>query len=178
MRIRTASIADAEAITDVHIASLGAAYAGLFPATELARVDARDRAGRWRDHLAEGTSTTLLAEEDGRLVGFVDFGLCRDDDVPPSAVGEVMSVYVRPDAWGRGLGRALMREALARLHGGGLAETVLWVMEANRQAVGFYEHLGFVPDGSVRHRELYGTPATVVRLRRRAAFETDKAAAG
>ena len=59
-----------------------------------------------------------------------------------------------------------MRETLARLQGGGLSETVLWVIEANRRAVDFYEQLGFVPEGSVRHRQMYGTHVTVVRLRR------------
>jgi ribosomal protein S18 acetylase RimI-like enzyme len=172
MRMRTASAADAEAITGVHLASLRAAYGELFPSDELARIDTRERVGRWREHLAGAASIILLAEEDGRLFGFADFGVCRDPDLPPGAVGEVMSVYVRPDAWGRGFGRALMREALARLAAGGLAETVLWVVEANRRAVGFYERLGFVSDGAFRHGEMYGTPTAVVRLRRRAAGET------
>jgi ribosomal protein S18 acetylase RimI-like enzyme len=166
MQIRTASAADAEAITDVHIASMREAYRGLFAAEELARIDARDRADRWRDHLAGGSSITLLAEVDGRPAGFVGFGACRDEDVSPGAVGEVMAIYVRPDAWGLGIGEALMREAMARLRSGGSSEVVLWVIEGNRRAVGFYERLGFKPDGSVRHREMSGKPTAIVRLRR------------
>jgi ribosomal protein S18 acetylase RimI-like enzyme len=166
MQIRTASAADAEAITDVHIASMREAYRGLIAAEELARIDARDRADRWRDHLAGGSSITLLAEMDGRPAGFVDFGACRDEDVSPGAVGEVMAIYVRPDAWGLGIGEALMREAMARLRSGGWSEVVLWVIEGNRRAVGFYERLGFKPDGSVRHREMFGKPTAIVRLRR------------
>jgi ribosomal protein S18 acetylase RimI-like enzyme len=165
MQIRTASAADAEEITDVHIASLREAYRGLFAAEELARIDARDRADRWRDHLAKGSTITLLAEVDGRVVGFVDFGMCRDEDLSLEAVGEVMAIYVRPDAWGLGFGEALMREALTRLRSGGSAEVVLWVIEGNRRAVGFYERLGFELDGSVRVREMNGTPTTIVRLR-------------
>jgi hypothetical protein len=46
MQIRTASAADAEAITDVHIASMREAYRDLLTAEELARIDARDRADR------------------------------------------------------------------------------------------------------------------------------------
>jgi ribosomal protein S18 acetylase RimI-like enzyme len=168
MRIRRASVVDAVAITDAHLASLREAYRGLFPDERLAHMDARDRADRWREHLAGGLSTTLVAESDGRPVGFADCGARRDEDVSPSplAVGEVMAVYVRPDAWGRGIGLALMREALAGLRGGGFAEVVLWVIERNRQAIGFYQRLGFQPDGSVRHREVCGVPTAVVRLRR------------
>jgi ribosomal protein S18 acetylase RimI-like enzyme len=165
MRIRTACSADAEAITEAHIASMCEAYRDLFAAEELARIDARDRADRWREHLTEGSSITLLAEVDGRITGFVSFGACRDDDVSPEAVGEVMAIYVHPNVWGLGVGEALMRAALARLRSGGSAEVVLWVIEANRRAIGFYERLGFKPDGSVRLSELLGKPTAIVRLR-------------
>jgi ribosomal protein S18 acetylase RimI-like enzyme len=165
MRIRTATAADAEAITDVHLASMREAYRGLFPAEALARLDHHDRANRWRDHLTAVSSTTLIAEADGRPVGFVDFGVCRDEDLSPGSFGEVMAVYVRPEAWGHGVGRALAREALDRLRAGGLDPVVLWVIEGNHRAIGFYERLGFVRDGAIRHREMFGTPAAVVRLR-------------
>jgi hypothetical protein len=46
MRIRTATAADAEAITEIHLASIREAYRALFPAEELARIDVRDRAER------------------------------------------------------------------------------------------------------------------------------------
>jgi ribosomal protein S18 acetylase RimI-like enzyme len=176
MQIRTASTGDAVAITHVHVASICAAYSGLFPTAELASIDTHARATRWHDHLASGTSTTLLAEKDGQLVGFIDFGVCRDEDLPPGAVGEVMSVYVHPESWGHGFGRELMREALARLNASGFTEVVLWVIEANRPAVRFYDQFGFVPDGAVRHREMYGTSTAVVRLRRGAAGETARPA--
>jgi ribosomal protein S18 acetylase RimI-like enzyme len=165
MRIRAASAADAEAITEVHIASMLEAYRDLFAAEELARIDARDRADRWREHLTEGSSTTFVAEMDGRIAGFVSFGAGRDEDVLPEAVGEVMAIYVRPDMWGLGVGQALLLAALARLRSGGSAEVVLWVIEGNRQAVGFYERLGFKPDGSVRLREMLGKHTAIVRLR-------------
>jgi ribosomal protein S18 acetylase RimI-like enzyme len=166
MQIRTATALDAEAITLVHLASLREAYQGLFGADELARIDARERADRWRDHLTTDGSNTLLAEVDGRALGFVVFGACRDDDLSPLAVGEVMAIYLHPDVWGRGLGRMLMREALARLQSSGSAEVALWVIEGNRRAVAFYERLGFKRDGSVRLREMYGKPTAIVRLRR------------
>jgi ribosomal protein S18 acetylase RimI-like enzyme len=165
MRIRAASVADADAITEVHIASMRQAYRDLFAASELARIEARDRADRWRDHLTEGSSITLLADVGGRIVGFVSFGACRDEDVLPDVVGEVMAIYVHPDKWGFGFGEALMLAALERLRSGGSAEVVLWVIEGNRQAIGFYERLGFKPDGSVRLREMLGKHTAIVRLR-------------
>jgi RNA 3'-terminal phosphate cyclase len=83
LRIRTASESDAEAITEVHVAAIREAYRELLPVEELARIDARDRADRWRDHLAGGSSITLLAEVDGCITGFVNLGACRDEDMSP-----------------------------------------------------------------------------------------------
>jgi ribosomal protein S18 acetylase RimI-like enzyme len=177
MNIRRATEADAEAIAGVHVASMRAAYEDLFPEGALAQMDARDRAERWRQHLAGATSVTVLAEAGGRLVGFADFGSCRDEDLSPGAVGELMALYVLPDAWGSGVGSALMREALCRFRGDGFAEVVLWVIEGNRRAVRFYQRFGFVPDGSADRREMYGTPTTVVRLRFHAGVEAGEPSA-
>jgi ribosomal protein S18 acetylase RimI-like enzyme len=165
--IRKASEADAGAITDVHLASMREAYRTLFPAGALARIEARDRIERWHEHLTRGTSVTLLAVAGGELVGFVDFGMCRDEDVAPGTVGEVMAIYVHPAAWGRGVGSLLMRAALDQLRSDGFAEVVLWVIEGNRRAIEFYERFGFAGDGSLRHREMYGVPTPIVRLRLR-----------
>jgi ribosomal protein S18 acetylase RimI-like enzyme len=167
MHIRKASEADAGAITDVHLASMREAYRFLLPAEALAGIEARDRIERWREHLARGTSVTLLAVADGEPSGFVDFGACRDEDVSPGTVGEVMAIYVHPAAWGRGVGSLLMRAALDRLRSDGFEEVALWVIEGNRQAIEFYESFGFARDGSLRHREMYGVRTTIVRLRLR-----------
>ncbi len=172
MRIRKASESDAEAITAVHIASMREAYRTLVPPEALAGFDAQDRTQRWREVLAEGTSTTLLAEAGGEPFGFASFGRCRDEDISPGAVGEVMAIYVRPDAWGQGVGRALLREALDRLRSDGFAEVSLWVIEANRQAIEFYERFGFLRDGSLRRHEMLGTPTVIIRMRLRSGMDT------
>jgi ribosomal protein S18 acetylase RimI-like enzyme len=167
VQTREAIEADAEVITAVHIASMREAYGTLFPAEALARIDARDRRERWREHLAGGTSITLLAEAGGEPVGFASFGKCRDEDISPGTAGEVMAIYVHPAAWGQGVGSALLRQALDRLRSHGFAEVLLWVIEGNRQAIEFYERFGFVRDGSLRRFEMFSTPTTTIRLRSR-----------
>jgi ribosomal protein S18 acetylase RimI-like enzyme len=77
----------------------------------------------------------------------------------------VMAIYVHPGMWGRGFGKALLLAALARLRSGGSAEVVLWAIEENGHAIGFYERLGFKPDGSVRVHEMLGKDTAIVRLR-------------
>jgi hypothetical protein len=36
-------------------------------------------------------------------------------------------------------------------------EAVLWVIEANRPALRFYQRFGFIEDGALRRQEMYGT---------------------
>jgi ribosomal protein S18 acetylase RimI-like enzyme len=60
---------------------------------------------------------------------------------------------------------ALMCVTPARLRSNGWPEVVLWMIEENHRAVGFYERLGFKRDGSEVVREMLGTHTNVVRLR-------------
>ena len=166
MEVRVATPDDAEWIAEVHVASIRAAYRDVFPAAALAAIDLRERTERWWQILAEGATTTLLEESAGEAVGFVNFGPSRDDDAGPGQVGEVMALYVRPTAWGTGAGGRLLREALERLRVPGYLEATLWVLEGNRRAIGFYERFGFVRDGAVKPREMYGVPVTLARFRR------------
>lgn len=73
-----------------------------------------------------------IAEDGARAVGYVSL-------IP--ATYEIDSVYVAPEAAGRGIGRVMMRHILdvAREH---RLENV-W-LDASRNAIPFYESLGFV----------------------------------
>ena len=80
----------------------------------------------------------LLAERDGRLVGF------HWTKVHDGTTGEVYVVGVDPAAHGGGLGRALTVAGLRYLREDrGLTEAILYVDETNRAAVRMYEALGF-----------------------------------
>jgi ribosomal protein S18 acetylase RimI-like enzyme len=165
MRIRTASKSDAEAITEVQIAAIREAYCDLWPADELARIAANysSKADVWREHL--GSWTTLVAEVDGDIAGYVSLEPCEDEETP-GTVGTIAGIYVRPEERGLGIGQALMREAMARSRDRGLVEVYLWVLRENRRAVDFFERLGFRMNGVDHFPKLYSKPVTRVRLRR------------
>jgi ribosomal protein S18 acetylase RimI-like enzyme len=166
IQIRIASKSDAEAITEIQSAAICEAYRDVWSVEKLASClgNARTRAARWREHL--GSWGTLVAEVNGDIAGFVDFEAC-DDDVSPETVGEVVAICVRPEWWGLGIGEALIRDAMARLHDSGWDEVVLWVVPENRRAVYFCKRLGFRIDESVCSFDMYDIPPTRVRLRRR-----------
>jgi GNAT superfamily N-acetyltransferase len=168
VEIRPASVDEAAQIAEVHVRSWQAGYRGLIPQDYLdgldpvARVDARRRSLREADLPRSGT---LVAADDGRVVGFAHLGPARDEDAA-TAAGEVWAIYLSPDAWGKGYGRELMSAALGQLTQGGYQQATLWVLDSNVRARRFYEAAGFSPDGAVKVDNSRGFPLTEVRYRR------------
>jgi GNAT superfamily N-acetyltransferase len=146
--IRRATPEDARAIAEVHVASWLAAYRGLLPDEALAALDVDVRSERWREVLAAG-SHTLVAEADGGVYGVASIGRSRDPDAGTD-VGELYGLYLRPERWDQGLGRALHDAAVDDLRAQGFAEATLWVLDTNERARRFYERQGWRADGSVR----------------------------
>lgn len=165
--VRDATPEDAEAIAVSHIRSWQVAYAHAFSLAALSGLtdEKANRARWWREtleSLQEGRCI-LVADEGEGVVGFAAAGKAQTDD--PRETGELYSIYVLPDAWGRGIGRALMAEALGRLRRMGFGEAILWVLEDNPRTRRFYELGGWTVDGAVREDTYLDTPVRVVRYR-------------
>jgi ribosomal protein S18 acetylase RimI-like enzyme len=94
----------------------------------------------WED-LAEtiGTGVALIAEEDGRPLGFIFCVLGERG----RKTAHVTDFYVRPEARGRGVGRALLSELVAPAREAGLGHVSLEVLVHNTDARRLYERLGF-----------------------------------
>ncbi len=99
---------------------------------------------------------------DGTLEGFAHIGLARDE---PDTCGELYMLYVAPEAWGKGVGRALMSSLLGLLAASGFEEAILWVLEDNPRTRRFYELAGWHEDGGVKDEEWLGTAVREVRYR-------------
>jgi GNAT superfamily N-acetyltransferase len=166
--VREATVEDASGIARVHVRTWQAAYTHVFPPEALGRLDdalPRREAG-WRETIEAGSprSHTLVATTDDEVVGFAHVMPSRDS-ADTARVGELAAIYVSPDVWGAGAGRALMLEALGRLAASGFDEAMLWVLEDNPRARRFYEAAGWWTDGGVKEDELLGTPVREVRYR-------------
>jgi GNAT superfamily N-acetyltransferase len=151
--IRPATPEDAEAVARVQIESWRVAYTDLIPDEQFDRVSLEERAQFWRRF------PPLFADVDGQVIGFVAVGPANDDD----ADGELYAIYVRPESWGSGAGRALLKAAEARLRELGHSSAVLWVFEDNPRAHRFYEAAGWETDGHRKPYEFLGTTNPVVR---------------
>jgi GNAT superfamily N-acetyltransferase len=150
-RIRAATADDAAAIDEVRLVSWQAAYGELLPADAFAAWDRAAAVDRIAAQLCSGRYRALIAEVAGVPAAFTTFGPYRDDDL--SAAGEVYAIYVRPEHWSTGLGRALLPAAVDAL---GIRPVVLWVLAANARARRFYQLAGWRADGAEKMADLLG----------------------
>jgi ribosomal protein S18 acetylase RimI-like enzyme len=168
--VRPASAADAEAIARVEVATWRTAYRGIVPDPVLDGLALAAETALWRERLRDQDVVRVsVAELDEppasrRVVGYATEGPARGDD--EAGLGEVWAIYVDPDAQGREVGRALLDAALRGLAARGCGQAILWVFEANAAARGFYEHLGWTPDGAAKALEIGGATPLELRYRR------------
>jgi GNAT superfamily N-acetyltransferase len=168
-QVRRAGPADAAPIAVVHVRSWQGAYRGLLPQEYLDGLDPADRIDRWRRMLERDdwpAGGTIVAASDGQVGGFAHFGPARDADAGGSRVGELVAIYVLPEAWGTGLGRGLMTAALSQLAAGGYETAALWVLDSNARARRFYDRAGWTADGSAKQDHIAGALVTEVRYGR------------
>jgi GNAT superfamily N-acetyltransferase len=157
MLVRAAVPEDAEAIAAVHVRAWQVAYAHVFPPERLAGLDEAARSRQWREGLETDWSALVL--DDGS--GFASVGPSRDVE----GEGELYAIYVDPEHWGTGRGRALMEAGLAALRADGFEEATLWVLDDNPRARRFYEAAGWRLDGAEKPDEFLGTEIREVRYR-------------
>jgi GNAT superfamily N-acetyltransferase len=104
----------------------------------------------WRaraESMAAGTDRVLYVAEEGDewlacAGGYVD-------DEPPY-LPNVFGVWTRPDARGRRLAEACIREVVEWARGTGAAEVRLWATDGNDAACRVYDRLGFTPTGATQ----------------------------
>ncbi|MBI3147702.1 MAG: GNAT family N-acetyltransferase [Betaproteobacteria bacterium] len=165
--IGPAQTADARDIAQVHVASWQKAYRELLPADYLASLSVESRATGWRRDIESGASSVVVARlADGDIIGFANFGPSRDADAPPRR-GELWAIYLQPDHWSCGVGRALCTRVLHELAAQGYVSVSLWVMAGNMRAIRFYERAGFACEpGSMKAFELGGVTLAELRFLR------------
>ncbi len=143
VRLRRATPEDAE----THIANTGAIAAErVYMMTEsFARpVDEIRRQFREADPRA---ALWLVAELDGRVVGGANFLRGRWSKNAHTAD---LGVALLPDARGRGIGEALLREGIEWARSVGIRKLKLGVFASNDRALALYRKLGFVEEARLK----------------------------
>lgn len=134
MTIRPATKDDQELIRELWVE-----FEGELPGPDYLRESWEDA---WSD-LAQTVrnGVGLIAEEDGRAVGFI-FCVLGDRG---RKTAHVTDIYVRPDSRNKGIGRALLAGILEPARAAGLEHASLEVLIRNSDARRLYERLGFTP---------------------------------
>lgn len=137
--IRRAEPRDAAAIADVHHDAWRGAYAGIIPYRALTAMINRRGAAWWANAIRRAASV-LVVEIGGEVVGYATLGRNRARELPQQ--GEIYELYLRPEYQGVGLGSRLFAAARDKLAAHGLSGLVVWALEENGNALGFYESAG------------------------------------
>ena len=119
----------------------------------------------WLEATLGRTDTRRVVAADGDVViGWASFGSSRDPD-REAGTGELRALYVHPEHWGRGAGRALVQHVVEELLELGYREATLWSFADNERANRLYEGAGFERDGAERREPIFAR-ALEVRYRR------------
>lgn len=161
LQVREGTIDDAEAVEAVHYAAREAVYDGRVADWPPPGPDRAGRIERWEEWLADPLISSVVGEAEGEIVGFCTIrpsdGEGEDDgggEGENGRVAEMPTLYVHPDVWHLGYGRALCTAGLERARERGFRALTLWVLEVNERAREFYKEFGFVPDGETKVDEM------------------------
>ena len=176
MRIRDATLADADAIASIGTVGFARTHESFMGAAAVrAVIDQTYNVGAVTESIDRCSSADdahfLVAEDDGRVVGYVHYDCFGSDP-------ELHRIYLDQDEIGRGTGSALIEALHTRL--GPDSTYVLMVAIENETARRFYDRHGLVeerriPDGHEFYRDSMGVdfppdepPVPAVVLRRTA----------
>jgi ribosomal protein S18 acetylase RimI-like enzyme len=139
IEIRRAELADAAAISAIHLAAWKGAYTGIIPHRALSTMLERRGADWWTRAITRSTQI-LIADVGGVVAGYATLGINRARQLQQK--GEVYELYIQPEYQGFGLGTRLLGAARRSLIDQGLKGMVIWALEDNDLAVSFYQGAG------------------------------------
>jgi ribosomal protein S18 acetylase RimI-like enzyme len=139
VRVREATLADVDRVLELVVAVAGE---GRWISVE-EPVDVAQRRRRMVEELEGEQTVMLVAEAGGELVGQLDLRLAR------YGVAD-LGMLVAPGWRRKGVGSALMAEAIARARAAGAHKLTLQVWPHNTAALALYERFGFQREGYLR----------------------------
>jgi len=155
--IRSASVADAEILGEIHYSAWMETYTGLMDERYL---QTRSKKASVEMFKKNGTGNFLVAELDGEVLGFAGYGTSRDEDLEDS--GEIFALYVLKKGQNKGVGKRLLEFAIRLM--GDKSQISLWVLDSNQNAIQFYQHCGFIHDGKTKVQRHEDTLLKEIRM--------------
>lgn len=97
----------------------------------------------WLEAVNLGRTVTLLAEEDGKLIGYCS--LHRSPILWTRHLGEIR-MLVSPNYRGKGIGKSFVEQIFGFTHGFQLQKVMVNMMSTQRDAQTLFHNLGFIPE--------------------------------
>lgn len=143
MRTRLAAAGDAEAILDIYNAEVlgGTATFDLVPRTLAQQL-------RWLDEHTGIHPAVVAVDDDGTVAGFASVSPYRPRPAYLTTVED--SVYVRPDARGRGVGRLVLSEVLNLAGAHGFHTVIARINAEGQGSIALHHSCGFALVGTER----------------------------
>lgn len=103
----------------------------------------------WRVRLSDPNEWSIVAVQDGKVLGVCN-GRPEFDSTGNhlEGVGHFTNLFVEPETWGQGIGRALLRAGMARMRAQGYRKALLWSAADNDRANRLYESEGWSRTGA------------------------------
>jgi [ribosomal protein S18]-alanine N-acetyltransferase len=119
--------------------------------------------------LAEFPETFLVAEQDGRVVGYImcriEYGFSQMKRLGLARKGHVVSIAVLEEHRGRGIGTKLLTVAETEMQKKGCSEAYLEVRVSNEGAIALYQRKNYKVTGRLEAYYRDGEPAYVMAAR-------------
>ena len=140
MRIREATVADAEDVAKVHVDCWRTTYKNILPSDFLKNLSYEQRTESWIKNISKVGNYVYVAEDnEGQIVGFTDGGKREENKVDHS--GDLTSIYILEEFKGMGIGKKLVSELFSKFDELGYKSIFVEVLEANKSRF-FYEAFG------------------------------------
>ena len=105
-----------------------------------------------------------IMNESGFDIGAGGYGMSRDYE--EKDVGEITSIYLQPEAWGKGYAKQLFDFMVKELRSMKCRKIHLWVIKENIRAQRFYEKCGFEKTGKEKQISFKGEKVTDIEYAR------------
>ena len=129
MLIRNFQKADAHSISRVYVQTWQDTYLGILPFGYLYSMSAAQLQRGFIDGLKRRRIVSYVAEEAGKLIGFISGGYERNGD--QIYIGEIYELYVLKDHQRQGAGLELVSALVAQFNHFGIHSMLVQVLEAN-----------------------------------------------
>lgn len=137
--IRKNELKDQEQMAKIKIDGWQTAYDKIVSSRYLKKLDYKQQTKRYIDSFDEYKDLVFVADKDGEILGYSCFNINYDNSKYDT---ELVSLYIKPNEIGKGIGTSLFKETAKELLSKGKNNMIVWCFKENEKAIKFYEKLG------------------------------------